>query len=494
MISDGFGPASETFARSYHQVAGGLTYMDVLPLDTIHVGQSRTRSSNSLVTDSAAGATAFACGLKTYNGGIAVDADQTPCGTVLEAAKAQGYMTGLIATSRITHATPASFSSHVIDRDMENEIALHQIGEYTLGMNVDLLLGGGACHFLPNSTNGSCRGDNRDLFQEARRKNFKTVVDREGFDALSNDLPILGLFTPDHMSYDIDRDDKVEPSLLQMASKALSVLTSATSASSKGFFVMIEGSRIDMAGHSNDPATHLRDILAYQDTVAMVKKYVDEHEGTVMISVADHETGGLTLARQLSPEYPEYLWYPAVLTNVTHSTRYLAEMITSEAKTNTDVGPYIQSTIFQQGLGISDATAEELTAIKSNSHTISTLDYLLADMVSRRAQVGWTTHGHSGVDVNLYAYGHRSMDLVGNRENTQIGDFIADVMDLDLDSVTRKLNADAKSAKTPIADLLRFTENLKHYHSHHEDESGDARVGHPGSPGGAAVGGVNTHL
>ncbi|RKP19681.1 alkaline phosphatase-like protein [Rozella allomycis CSF55] len=113
MISDGFGPSSETFGRTIYQFKNNLPFDHPTPLDEILVGTSRTRSSSSLVTDSAAGATAFSCGLKSYNGAIG-------------AAKAKGLKTGLVATSRITHATPASFSAHVVHRDMENLIAEYQ--------------------------------------------------------------------------------------------------------------------------------------------------------------------------------------------------------------------------------------------------------------------------------------------------------------------------------------------------------------------------------
>lgn len=119
MISDGFGPASETLARDYVQALGNGGPETMLALDSILVGSSRTQSSSSYVTDSAAGATAFSCAMKSYNGAIAVDPRQNPCGTVLESAKALGYKTGLVATSRITHATPASFAAHVPFRDME---------------------------------------------------------------------------------------------------------------------------------------------------------------------------------------------------------------------------------------------------------------------------------------------------------------------------------------------------------------------------------------
>lgn len=201
MISDGFGPASETFARQYFTQINKREIKSLLPLDEIHVGHSRTQSSSSLITDSAAGATAFACAHKSYNGAIGVYPNKKPCGTVLESAKVhKNMLTGLVVTSRITHATPASFSAHVPSRDWEAMIAEQQIGYSPLGRTVDLMFGGGSCEFLSNSTEGSCRMDNRDLFTEAKEKFGWDVKygSREHLDELSEDevqLPLMALFS-----------------------------------------------------------------------------------------------------------------------------------------------------------------------------------------------------------------------------------------------------------------------------------------------------------
>jgi alkaline phosphatase len=293
MISDGFGPASETFARSYLQhlvqskdamvQPGGrwaglvpsakdsaADYRLTLPLDSILIGSSRTRSSDSLVTDSAAGATAFSCAIKSYNGAIGVDPTEkrNPCGTVLEAARHQGYKTGLVVTSRITHATPAAFYAHVPDRDMESTIAEQMVMNHPLGQQVDLAFGGGLCFFLPNSSSTSCRADALDLIAASKdKKNSKPkysfITDRSAFDALPADvksLGTIGLFGADHLEYEIDRlqmgntEEEKQPALSEMADKAINILRSAVkSQNAHGFFLMIEGSRIDMAGHSNDP-------------------------------------------------------------------------------------------------------------------------------------------------------------------------------------------------------------------------------------------------
>ncbi|KAI7883597.1 alkaline phosphatase-like protein [Lichtheimia hyalospora FSU 10163] len=478
MISDGMGPASVSFSRTFYQYIHGLPYDHEMPLDTIHVGQSRTRSSSTLVTDSAAGATAFSCGLKTYNGAIGVDPKKNPCGTVLESAKYhRGMRTGLVATSRITHATPASFSAHVVDRDNENAIAIQQIGDYRLGRSVDLMFGGGYCHFLPKSDTRSCRKDERNLFVEANDKfGWEHVLsidhNRTEFDALANDasvLPVLGLFHPDHMNYEIDRDVALEPSLTEMTDKALKILSSSSSTEqdeeeNKGFFLMVEGSRIDMAAHSNDPVAHLHEILEYQNTIELVKRFVDEHPDTLMISTSDHETGGLSLARQVTSAYPKYLWYPDVLIKATQSTVTLANKIKAQASVTHD---FLVKEILQKGLGIGDPTADELDRlVKIGSK--KRLDQYLAQMISIRAQLGWATHGHSGVDVNLYAYGAQADSLRGSHENIEIGEYITSMLNLDLNELTTKLNEDNDgfSLKTlSDNDKKEYTNMLDTYHS-----------------------------
>jgi alkaline phosphatase len=308
MISDGMGPTSLSLTRSYRQLVDGLPFSETLTLDKYLIGTSRTRSTSSLITDSAAGATAFSCALKSYNGAISILPDESPCGTVLEAAKRAGYMTGLVVTTRITDATPACFSAHVNHREEEDRIAEQQIGDYPLGRVVDLMIGGGRCHFLPNTTDESCRGDSRDLVSEAQTKfGFSYVHDRKSFDGLKKGdavkLPLLGLLAQRDVPYDIDRLDEEYPSLEEMAEVALRALEIATRGSEKGFFLMVEGSRIDHTGHANDPAAQVREVLAYDRTFKRVAKWVEKSpDHGVVVSTSDHETGGLAVARR------EYLY------------------------------------------------------------------------------------------------------------------------------------------------------------------------------------------
>ncbi|KAB5591152.1 Alkaline phosphatase [Ceratobasidium theobromae] len=438
-IPDGFGPASEVFARDFVQWNNTATgWNRQLGSDTIQIGSIRTRSSDSYVTDSAAAATAYSCAIKTYNGAIGIDEDGNPCGTVLEAAKRAGYKTGLVVTSRITHATPASFASHIYDRDQEDIIAEQLVGDQPLGPVVDVMLGGGLAFFWPNSTSGSSRKDARDLIAEAKKAGYNAFTNRTAFDALgagkTAKLPYLGVFTPGHMSYEVDRDPKLEPSLLEMTKTALESLKRATKGSSKGYFIMVEASRIDHAGHSNDLIGHLHEIVMYNEVVDYLKKWVDDNDDTVLIGTADHECAGLTLGGIVTTG--EYQYNPAPLAGAKHSSSYLASLW---AKYNgSDPDNYLKS-LFQD-YGINDANSTELSVAMAHKSSASFNDIHFGQSLTRRAMVNWATLGHTAVDVNLIGYGPNSQLMSGNRDNTEVGQFITDQLGLDLPSVTKLLN------------------------------------------------------
>lgn len=427
--------------RSFRQQRDGLPFNDTLILDNYLIGQSRTRSSSSLVTDSAAGATAFSCGRKSYNGAISVLPDKSPCGTVLEAAKLAGYMTGLVVTTRITDATPACFSAHVNTRGEEDRIAEQQLGEYPLGRMVDLMLGGGRCHFLPNTTEGGCRKDGRDLIADAQNKyGFHYVGDRAGFDSLKKgknvQFPLLGLFAETDIPYEIDRKDSEHPGLAEMAKAALTALELATKDSDKGFFLMIEGSRIDHAGHDNDPAAQVREVLGYDKAWNTVIDHLDNSDVPgILVGTSDHETGGLAIARQLDESYPQYLWKPEVLVAASHSAQYLSAKLkayqsTSESKTKN----FIVKDLLLDGLAIDDPTDAEIKKLMDHKEEST---WIFSDIISRRALIGWSTHGHSGADVNIYASDPSLTELLaGNHENTEVGEFLSRYLDVDVNKVT----------------------------------------------------------
>ncbi|KAI2631068.1 alkaline phosphatase-like protein [Hypoxylon sp. NC1633] len=452
MVSDGMGPASLSMTRTFRQYTEGLEYGDTLTLDKHFWGSSRTRSSSSLVTDSAAGATAFSCGKKSYNGAISILPDSTPCGTVLEAAKKAGYKTGLVVTTDITDATPACFASHVDVRSQNDEIAMQEVGNGTLGRVVDLMFGGGRCRFLPNDVEGGCREDTINVVELAKENyGWNYIDDRAAFDEFwlgkkEVPLPILGLFADTDIPFELDRRNMndVYPSLSEMAKTALRALEKATEGSDQGFFLMIEGSRIDHAGHGNDPAAQVREVIEYDKAFQAVLDFLDESSTPgVLVATSDHETGGLAVARQVNAAYPQYLWYPGILANASSSSEHLAHRLRSHVEKASDssidkLKKYINDELVVPGLGIHDASDDELTTLASNP------DYsqsLFAHMISIRAQIGWSTHGHSAVDVNIYSSGGPGADAIrGNVENTDVGKYLRDYLKVDVEAITKELN------------------------------------------------------
>lgn len=498
--------------RTWRHFTEQTPYDRALILDDYLVGQSRTRSTSSLITDSAAGATAFSCGWKSYNGAISVLPDFEPCGSVMEAAKRKGYTTGLVVTTRITDATPAVFVSHARRREMEDAIARQMIGEtHPLGRVVDLMMGGGRCHFLPNTTEGSCRDDGVDAVKIAKKEGWQYIDKKSQFDNLdarSVKLPLMALFAPTDFPYEIDRQHQTStyPSLEEMTTTALHALAAATRNKDQGFFIMIEGSRIDHAGHANDPAAQVHEVLAYDRAMSAVLDFIAAHEKetgekTLMLSTSDHETGGLAVAKQLTASYPEYVWYPGVLANVSRSASFAAHEYHAHIYTH---GPHYAdaaedisgeetreylSTLSANALGIKDCDASEIDTLIDKPGIAA---YTFADMVSRRAQTGWSTHGHSGADVNIYTSDPATAkDLIGTHENTDVGAFLRSYLGVadEVETITRELKYHIQSSsETSVEDWLGRIpsederldgqDHLERYRGEHKRAASEHEYGH----------------
>ncbi len=405
-IADGFGYAHLGLGR-------GLSEALDRPfvIDGMIVGTSRTRSGNSRITDSAAGATALASGVKTNNGVIGMDVHGKPVPTVLEAAKAAGKATGVVATSTITHATPAGFTAHVHNRGLEAEIAAQQVEA-----GVDVLFGGGVMYFVP--ARRGVRTDGRDLIREAALRGVQIVSSRTTMLGL-NKTPAMGLFATSHMAYEVDRGATEQPSLADMTGKAIELLSSDPD----GFFLMVEASRIDHAAHDHDPVGVAYDVLALNDAVNTALDFARQDGSTLVVLTADHETGGLGLARHSSPGFR-----PEMLVGVRATPKRAAEMIRD--------GDDLWRTLRKE-LALTDLSEEERAEI-SGIYSESGFDELvtgLKDLISRRVGLGWTTGGHSAIDVPLGAFGPGAHQLVGSLENDEIGRRLFTILGVDAESV-----------------------------------------------------------
>ena len=429
MIADGAGPATFTMARDfkrYRQSEKRLEGPARLALDALKLGSIQTYAEDSRVTDSAAGATAFATGHKTNNGFIAVDPQGRPLATLLEAAQQQGMATGLVATSRLTHATPASFAAHVSDRWKENEIARQMLAH-----EVDLMLGGGRRHFLPQSAEGSEREDGRDLLSEAREAGYTVVTDRAGFEQAES-LPLLGLFSESHLPYVLDRAPGAVPTLEAMTQKALRLLSESKKGRANGVFLVVEGSRIDHAGHNNDAASHLREALAYDVAVAAAQSFAERDGETLLLSTADHETGGLSLGRNIDGD-GLYAWKPSALAEVEAAHGAMMRQIAEEG------GDPARVLRRQAGIDSLAADEREMLAGAVEAQSYDQLEAALSEIIGRRAVVGWTSGGHTAVDVGLYGYGPGAGRFTGHHDNTHVGSELAALLGFDLERLTTQL-------------------------------------------------------
>ncbi len=359
------------------------------------------------------------------------------------------------------------------------------------------MLGGGRCHFLPNTSEGGCRADDRDITKLAQDKfGWNYIDNRKDFDGLklgsAVKLPLLGLFADTDIPFELDRRsmDDFYPSLDEMARTALAALSAATQDSDKGFFLMIEGSRIDHAGHGNDPAAQVREVLAYDRAFASVVDFLDKSDVQgVLVATSDHETGGLSVARrelvarhkssililiEINPTYPQYKWLPEVLANASHSAENLASQFNSHIAGNPTASAsglkHYVSKLVQDGLGITNISNEELQSLIDNP---SLSAYTFADMISRRAQIGWSTHGHSAVDVNIYGSAG-SEALRGNHENIEIGEFLRSYLEVDVQAITEELAEKARILGVPGEGQSDWTgpvpsaEDLEMVERHHE--------------------------
>lgn len=392
MIPDGY---SASYATNYRWYKGADTVMD-----PFLVGMMKTYSANSEVTDSAAAGTALASGVKTNNGMIGVTPDGTPVKTLLEAAEDAGKATGLVATSTITHATPAVFGSHVLSRGSEADIAPQYMDK------VDVILGGGSKYFLPESMGGKQK--TRNLVEEAKSAGYQYIENQEQLLNVKGDK-LLGLFAKDGMAPELDREVTAEPSLKEMTTKAIEAL----SEDKDGFFLMVEGSQIDWAGHAHDAAYAMKDTEAFEAAVETALEFAKTDGKTLVVIMGDHDTGGMSVGG-----YGQYDAKIEILRNVTATGTFMA------GKLNADLANIKEVVKTYANI---DLTGAEEQMIKNSSNKANAIN----DVISQRALVGWTSGAHTGTDVPLYVFGTGASNFRGLHDNTEIPKLLAEAMKIE---------------------------------------------------------------
>ncbi|MBA6252430.1 alkaline phosphatase [Colwellia sp. MB3u-55] len=411
VIADGMGPAYTTSYR-YFNDDPTTDIVEETVFDRLLVGSVSTypASVSGLVTDSAAGATALATGYKTYNGAIALDVNKNSVETVLEFAKKQGKKTGVVVTSQINHATPAGYLTHNESRNNYNAIADSYIDK---GIKADVYFGGGWKYFIR---------EDRNLIEEFKASGFQYIDNYNALNTLKPEMPVIGLF--DDTGLPSAQDDSDPYRLSAMTKVAIKQLEN-----SKGYFMLVEASQIDWAGHSNDIATAMAEMSDLAKTMEYLEEYVKQNPDTLVILTADHSTGGLTVGAR-----GKYEWHPEVLRTMKSSPSVIAKQLANNPVTqqglsqllnfdvtNNEVEQIEAAKIFAVEEIATYKSLDEQEKLKTKEPTMNNIiASAIKNIIDIRTNTGWTSGGHTAIDVPLHTLGKSSEVLKGKVDNTDI--------------------------------------------------------------------------
>jgi len=440
LIVDGCSSEQYTLARWFKGAP--------LATDEICVGMVKTHISDSVVADSAPAATAYATGIRTSDKFIGLgpkpgtlanvpepdeDLRYRPLATVLEGARLLGKATGIVATARLTHATPAAYVAHVPSRSQEDDIM-----EQAVYQNVDVVLGGGGQHLVPEGAGGE-RPDREDLAAVLRRRGYQLPKTRSELAQVTSGK-LFGTFATSHLAPEIDRSlvAPEEPTLEQMARKAIELL----SQDPDGFFLMVEASQVDWACHAHDPAHMLSDLLMYDRAVAAAMEFARKDGNTLVLALPDHNTGGMSIGNRRTDKTYSQMTTEALLEPLRKmklSAPGMWKMLGTE-KTPQKIQAVVRE---YWGLEITEEDAKHILAVadrdEGNPH-----NGFGEVLCPKYTCLGWTTHGHCGGDVPLGAFGPGQP--VGLLDGPEIAGVTARALGLDLGAATRRLFVEAGKA------------------------------------------------
>jgi len=416
VVGDGMGPAYTTAYR-YFSDNPDTKEIEETVFDRHLVGMSSTYPArvSGYVTDSAAAATALATGIKSYNGAIGMDVDKKPVESVLEWAKKQGKKTGVVVTSQINHATPASYLAHNESRRNYNAIADSYIDD---GIKADLYLGGGWQYYIR---------DDRNLVNEFKSSGFHYLDNYQDLNKLPHQKPVLGLFANIGLPWALDDTNKLR---LSAMTKAATNHLDDYLGSEQGYFLLVEASQVDWAGHSNDIASAMAEMTDLAKTMEYLEKYVKNNPDTLVVLTADHSTGGFTIAAN-----GVYNWDPTVLHTMTRSPQKIANKLL-------DIDITVKATSALFNFEVTQAEVDSLKQAKKQGHkdviSFNKLDEnaqqqikpkpsihnsiysAVKKLIDQRTNSGWTSGGHTAVDVPVFAFGKNSEIFHGKIDNTDI--------------------------------------------------------------------------
>ncbi|UGA57594.1 alkaline phosphatase [Vibrio sp. VB16] len=408
-IGDGMGLGQIEIARHMEYGKDGSHFIESLP----NVALVKTYSANNQVTDSAAAGTAIATSVKTNNSAIGVDPQGVEVDSILDDFQKAGRKVGVISTNTVTDATPAAFTASVADRYQGQPAAARQMLEH----EYDVLLGGGSKYFGPKKQDGV------DLLPKFEETGYTIVKDKDQLAAVKGVDKLLGLFNPTYMNYKLDRDDlnSNEPSLELMTEKAIDVLNK----DKDGFFLMVEGARIDHAAHAADITGVWQEFMEFDRTIKQTVNWAKDRNDTLIVVLADHETMGLSVTEPMDI---------AGLKNITVSPEFMAGKLVKAADGKSFEPDSIKA-VFKEYAGF-EVTDEQV--VELNSHVMGKkgklkyqykLGWEIGSMVAAHYQAGAidravreasSTGGHSANMIPLFATGPGSQYFEGVLNNTDV--------------------------------------------------------------------------
>lgn len=424
-LGDGMGPTTITASRIYGHGEAGKLAMEQLP----RTARIKTYSLDAQTTDSAPSMAAYMTGVKMRNEVVSMSAEtvarieadghcaKTGNGsavpTFLEHAKAAGKAVGVVTTTELTHATPAATYAHICNRNLAYDIAVQATPggagyNRALGAGMDVLLGGGAHHWTPkHAGNPKGRPDGRDLTVEMQAAGYGYVNSAAGLRGLpASTTKLLGLFSQSsHMSFEIDRDPSLEPSLAEMTVKAIDVLRQASSKTNEGFFLMVEGGRIDHALHDTKAQKALVDTLAFDAAIRATIEAVDPND-TLIVVTADHDH---TMTMNGYGQQGRG----------THVLDVVRDPGTGAPLLDADGHPY-PTLVF--------GTGPNRPQLRAATDTLNLRDKNFTHLSLVRTECGGETHG--GGDVMLMAGGRGSEKFKGTLDNTRVFQLLRDATGL----------------------------------------------------------------
>ncbi len=422
-----------------------------------HIGYAVVDPSGFLVTDSAAAASQMATGQRMLPGTLSVNAvSGEPVETVMEWAARQGLATGLVSNMNLTHATPASFTVHSTSRYTPEPGLADQLFD---DPPVDVLLGGGGRVMVPEGSRvsdhvpgvaidgDSRREDGRNLIAEAREAGYEVVGDRAALAAAEGER-LLGVFASGHLPFVLDRTwdglDETVPTLADMTRAALDAL------SDRQFFLMVEGGRIDYAGHDNDAGAMLPEILDFDEAIRAAGDFARERGDTLVLVTADHGTGGFSLSYAAGdpdpvPDFVEWDYAgafrgPAMgvgehLDRIASARRSLVETLADLDRPF--AAPELADALeTATGVRLTDEEAADLAG-QLNRDPPATRDFagfyadsgsirtaLAARALAPYIRVVWSTGGHTNEPVPLIGFGPGSEGAAGLGSATRVHDVV----------------------------------------------------------------------